>query len=69
MKIEFDRISLCFFSSSQTPATWTDSFRNIMGSAMVYLPKQTAEVFTLDWSFATVHLTSSTLRTVIAMNK
>ena len=44
------------------------SFSRLLGDVTYYLPRQTTEVLTQDRAFATVHLQSSGMKTVIAMN-
>jgi autophagy-related protein 18 len=53
---------------SEEPSTWMGSFGRLLGDVAYYLPKQTSEVLTQDRAFATVHLQSAGMKSIIAMN-
>jgi hypothetical protein len=44
------------------------SFNRLLGDVAYYLPKQTSEVLTQDRAYATIHLPSAGMKTIIAMN-
>jgi hypothetical protein len=53
---------------SEEPSTWMGSVGRLLGDVAYYLPKQTSEVLTQDRAFATVHLQSAGMKSIIAMN-
>ena len=62
-------MSIYFNSASQLSNTWAGTVGRMIKGAAFLLPTQTADVFTQDRSFATIHLPTGGLRTTVAMNK